>query len=238
MPQETVTSQSASSASFESSSSAIGVEVWIMGDDTKAEEKLGQDTTVRLQGPEGEAPSKTKPVSVNAKSTLGRVHVAVPRYTSSRPLAVRAKSTNGAVHVQLPPQFSGLVSWRTERGELRLSPKMRERYVSLGESYKHRGVGMIVRMGQNLPSGQTVGQAKAVAEKKGLKAKGAGGKKGSRPTTPDAAAVPAGEEKELGLPAAAAATAASVSGQATRGDAVELISTYGNIRGYRRRRES
>lgn len=132
--------------------------------------------------------------------------------------------------------------------------------MSLGENFKHRGVGMIMAEGQQRPSGQAVRKAKHVAEKKGLKPKSPPSTT-SRPTSasnsttttavnspaPSRPPSPApgglggeGEGKsevgqvkgELGMPATAAATAASVGGAATRGDACEFISTYGNINVY------
>lgn len=180
-----------------------------------------------------------------------------PRYTASCPLHIRAKSHNGAIHIHLPPSFSGLVSWRSENGVLHLSPKIKERYVALGESYKHRGVGVLTAQGESKPNEQTVGKVKAKAEKKGLRPKSSsGGKGGSSSSTtpatsrggspeigvnagppgslagPSSSSVAGGgevSEKGLGLPANAAAVAASVSGSVTRGDACELISTYGSI---------
>lgn len=209
-----------------------------------------------------------------------------PRYTPSHPLHLRAKSHNGSVHIVLPPTFSGLVSWRTESGQLKLSHAIQERYINLGEAFKHRGTGMLLAKGQPKPGGHAVGQAKAVVEKKGLQPKLRKSK--SRPTTPDlktamahagasaagaasgnsspnnsfrhsqhlasgrtspshssgqasptattpasgAATVVEGDSPEgpgLGLPAHAAETAAKAGAAVTRGDACELITTYGNI---------
>lgn len=131
---------------------------------------------------------------------------------------------------------------------MKLSPKIKERYVTLGETFKHRGVGMILAEGQRAPSEQAVGKARHVAEKKGLKPQSSkGSQSGSLPgsTTTTAVNTPIGSRApsptladeggegkikgELGMPATAAATAASVSGAATRGDACELTSVLGNI---------
>ncbi|CAO1618304.1 unnamed protein product [Parajaminaea phylloscopi] len=258
-PVEQVVKQSSASASFETKGSAIDVELWIMGD-PKTEAQIGPEQ--HRQGITEKTPAKGLPVSVAAKSYMGRVHVSIPRYTPNRPLHVRAKTHSGAVHIHLPPTFSGLVSWRSDQGSLKLSPKIKQRYVSLGQTFKHRGVGMVLAEGQQRPSGQAVGKAKHIAEKKGLKPKsdpsvgGSGANSAattavntpstSRPGTPTAAGrsmegygfpvtEPTGHDTvkgELGMPATAAATSASMGGGATRGDACELISTYGNINVY------
>jgi len=67
-----------------------------------------------------------------------------PQYQISAPLSIRAKSKGGDVHVHLPPTFSGMLSWVSESGTLRLSPGVQARYTPVGESKKHRGVGRIV----------------------------------------------------------------------------------------------
>lgn len=48
------------------------------------------------------------------------------------------------MHVHLPPTFSGMLSWVSESGTLRLSPEVQARYTAIGEAKKHRGVGRIV----------------------------------------------------------------------------------------------
>lgn len=342
-PLEQVVGQTSSSASFETKGSAISAEVWIMGDEKMQEggaeegpalhrRRNSLDEQRKGGAKAGESPSrgKNQPVSVAAKSYMGRIHLSIvstavrvsqpsmfcgtdtdssstallsphfqPQYTPSRPLHLRAKSHSGSLHICIPPTFSGLVSWKTESGVLKLSAGIKARYTGLGESFKHRGVGIVVAQGQALPAGHVVGKAKAVVEKKGLqpklKIKGSSSRPGSagsvgptivatappapaqrgplpsansstsvsRETSNDGSAtlvsgrsspnhstapsspshshsptrslvalVDSPNGPELGLPAHAAATSATASGTATRGDACELITTYGNIHLY------
>lgn len=209
MPVEQVTRQTSSSASFETRSSAIQVEVWIMGDDDKldASGELSHAATHR-KGPsssitkDGTLVSKNKPVSVAAKSYMGRISMSIvsvfcqgkcaharsspltrlsdvhlqPQYTPSRPLHLRAKSHNGSLYIFLPPTFSGLVSWTADSGSLKLSHAIRDRYISLGENFKHRGTGMLLPRGQKKTEAhnKAAGKAKVVLEKKGLQPVGDG----------------------------------------------------------------
>ncbi|CAO1616323.1 unnamed protein product [Sympodiomycopsis kandeliae] len=266
MPVEQVTRQTSSSASFETRSSAISVEVWIMGDDDKndPEGDLASALTHR-NGPaaalkkDGTVVSKNKPVSVAAKSYMGRIHMAIPQYTPSRPLHLRAKSHNGSLYIFLPPTFSGLVSWRADSGSLKLSHAIRQRYISLGEAHKRRGTGMLLAKGQKKPEAHSkaVGRAKDVVEKKGLQpvsendGSNTGGTNSPTGTLSGSSSVaempsqPSSSKDadstapsspssssgsgELGLPATAAATAVSASGTVTRGDACELITKNGTI---------
>ncbi|PWN19961.1 hypothetical protein BCV69DRAFT_299719 [Microstroma glucosiphilum] len=309
-PLEQVVGQTSSSASFETKGSAISAEVWIMGDDKLQEGGAEEGPALHRRRKSfdeqrkggvtaGDSPSrgKNQPVSVAAKSYMGRIHLSIPQYTPSRPLHLRAKSHSGSLHICVPPTFSGLVSWKTESGVLKLSPGIKARYTGLGEAFKHRGVGIVVAHGQALPAGHVVGQAKAVVEKKGLQprlmmrgsksrpgsAGSVGPQFGATPATPSrgvltsanssasvsretsndgSATLVSGRSSpnhstapssptnshspsrslvsvgdtpngpELGLPAHAAATSATASGTATRGDACELITTYGNIHLY------
>lgn len=215
---------------------------------------MGQEHEEGGQGPEGHRrhgssstalTNKKQPVSIAAKSYMGRIQVSIPRYTPSRPLHIRGKSHSGSVHIFFPPTFSGLVSWRTESGVLKLSPALRERYVNLGETFKHRGTAMLLAKGQPRPAGSTVGKVKGAVERKGLQPKSSKGGSTSRPITPpDSSTAPSSptsptatlvdqedstQGPELGLPAKAAATVVSATGAVTRGDACELITTYGSI---------
>lgn len=84
MPVEEVTRQTSSSASFETRSSAIAVEVWIMGDQDQldANGELTHASTHR-KGPnssltkDGQMVSRNKPVSVAAKSYMGRIQMSI-----------------------------------------------------------------------------------------------------------------------------------------------------------------
>lgn len=95
MPVEEVTRQTSSSASFETRSSAIAVEVWIMGDDDKLNPngELAYASTHR-KGPsasmtkEGTLVSKNKPVSVAAKSYMGRIQMSIVSINRNVTLAV------------------------------------------------------------------------------------------------------------------------------------------------------
>ncbi|UZJ56672.1 hypothetical protein CBS101457_005992 [Exobasidium rhododendri] len=131
LPTEVATSNNTSSATFETKNSAIGVKVWILGNDTLVRE------------PKEAGKKVGKPVSVYAKTYIGHIKVEVPLYTNPLPLYIRAKSHNGNVHIHIPPTFSGLLRWTCESGQFRASKSVMARYTTVGEQKKHRGVGKI-----------------------------------------------------------------------------------------------
>lgn len=65
-----------------------------------------------------------------------------PQYPCARPLRLRCKThAGGDIHLYLPPTFSGLLSFTSEAGKLRLSPTMQARCKQMGnETHKHRGL--------------------------------------------------------------------------------------------------
>lgn len=154
MPKEASTKNNTSSATFETKNSAIGVTVWI----------IGEDPVVRKTSEQGKP--KGKPVSIEAKSTMGHMKLVIvsqsssssmaeiksacieivfaqPQYFNPLPLHISAKSHTGNVHIHLPPTFSGLLRWTCESGQFKPSAGILERYTPVGEQKKHRGVGKI-----------------------------------------------------------------------------------------------
>jgi hypothetical protein len=83
MPKEASIKNNTSSATFETKNSAIGVTVWIIGDDPVIRQ------AAELGKPKG------KPVSIEAKSTMGHMKLVVVSQSSSRirPLSTDAKSS-------------------------------------------------------------------------------------------------------------------------------------------------
>ncbi|PWN49733.1 hypothetical protein IE53DRAFT_369515, partial [Violaceomyces palustris] len=67
-----------------------------------------------------------------------------PSYSGSRPLHIRVKSHSGQIHLYLPPSFSGLLSWKSDSGTLKLSPTFSQRFKLLDDrTHKHRGTAKI-----------------------------------------------------------------------------------------------
>lgn len=105
LPAEEVVRKSSSSASFETRSSAIAVEVWIMGDDYElnsgTEKSCNSENSEHCKGDnpgrlspineaqgtdlkEGHLVSRTKPVNLAAKSYFGRIQMSIVSATTCR----------------------------------------------------------------------------------------------------------------------------------------------------------
>ncbi|PWN46170.1 hypothetical protein IE81DRAFT_344225 [Ceraceosorus guamensis] len=226
-PCDTQLENCSSSAWFEGRGSPVNVTVVVQGDgDEEAHAKVKeaaqnenleqltlQSEKVVGQRKVGGATEKRRPVGIHAKSYMGSVRVAIPQYTLSTPLTIRLKSKSGDVHLFLPPSFSGMLSWSTETGKLKLSKAIQERYEELGEKHKHRGVGRL----------KSAGWTKVKNNHQ-------------QPPRPQSASgsAPASNRSSMHLgPHEVASKAEAVEGiRGTRGDSAELITARGDIHIY------
>lgn len=76
MPLDQVVGQTSSSASFETRSSAIAAEVWIMANEEDGSEGDPAGHKRHLSS-DGKNISKNKPISVAAKSYMGRIQISI-----------------------------------------------------------------------------------------------------------------------------------------------------------------
>ncbi|TKY86125.1 hypothetical protein EX895_004950 [Sporisorium graminicola] len=89
--------------------------------------------------------TKQKPILVSAKTgSVGSISLTIPTYHGARPLNIRAKSYSGNITIYLPTSFSGLLTWTSETGTLKVSKTMQHRFKSLDNPpHKHRGTAKI-----------------------------------------------------------------------------------------------
>lgn len=88
--------------------------------------------------------SAGQPVLVSAKTGgVGLISLGIPDYSGSRPLHIVAKSSSGNISILLPSSFSGNLTWSSERGSLKLSHAVQQRFRLDGPRHKHIGTAKI-----------------------------------------------------------------------------------------------